>query len=133
VLVTAGVTTLALALIDFEVGARGRRRWRQPLVWLGTNALVIYAGSEVLRRLLDAAIVPQAVGLTTPKAWLFWGVLEPAFRSWPEAGSLLFAIGVLAMWIAVGAILYQVRGPSPELRVPSITVGRERPDQRRAR
>ena len=75
---------------------RGRRRWCQPFVWLGTNALAIYAGSEVVRRLLDAAVVPQTVGLTTPKAWLFWGVLEPAFRSWPEIGSLLFAIGVLA-------------------------------------
>ena len=109
VLVTAGVTTLALALIDFEVAVRGRRRWRRPLVWLGTNALVVYAGSEVLRRLLDAAIVPQAVGLTTPKAWLFWGVLEPAFRSSPEAGSLLFAIGVLVVWIGVGAVLYRYR------------------------
>lgn len=105
VLVTAGVTTLALALIDFEVAVRGRGRWRQPLVWLGANALAIYAGSEVLRRLLDAAVVPQAVGRTTPKAWLFWGVLEPAFRSWPEVASLVFAVGVLALWMVVAGVL----------------------------
>ena len=94
----------------FIVDVRGLRRWSRPFVWLGANALTIYVGSEVVRRLLDAAVVTQGSRRTTPKAWLFWGVLEPAFRSWPEVASLLFAIGVLAMWMAVAGILYRFRG-----------------------
>jgi predicted acyltransferase len=99
VLVTAGVTTLALALIDFEAAVRGRRRWCRPFVWLGANAIAIYVGSEMVRRLLDAR-----------KAWLFWEVLEPALRPWPpEIASFAFAVGFLAVWIAVGAVLYRYR------------------------
>jgi predicted acyltransferase len=107
VLVTAGIAALVLAPIYFAVDVRGRRGWCRPLVWLGTSPLTIYIGSEVVRRLLDAAVVPQASGRTTPKAWLFWEVLEPAFGSWPEVASLGFSLGVLAVWIAVAAVLYR--------------------------
>ena len=62
VLVTAGLTTLALALVDFVVDVRGLRRWSRPFVWLGANALGIYIGSEVVRRLLDAPVVTQGSG-----------------------------------------------------------------------
>jgi predicted acyltransferase len=99
VLVTAGLTTLALALVDFVVDVRGLRRWSRPFVWLGANAIAIYVGSEIVRRLLDAR-----------KAWLFWEVLEPALRPWPpEIASFAFAVGFLAVWIAVGAVLYRYR------------------------
>jgi predicted acyltransferase len=79
-------------------------------VWLGTNALGIYVGSEVVRRLLDAAVVTQGSGRTTPKAWVFWDVLEPAFRPWSEAASFVFAVGVLAVWMIVAAVLYRSKG-----------------------
>ena len=72
VLVTAGLTTIAFALMYFIVDVRGLRRWCRPFVWLGANALAIYVGSEVVRRLLDAAVVTQGSGRTTPKAWVFW-------------------------------------------------------------
>jgi predicted acyltransferase len=99
VLVTAGLTTLALALVDFVVDVRGLRRWSRPFVWLGANAIAIYVGSEIVRRLLDAR-----------KAWLFWEVLEPALRPWPlEIASFAIAVGFLAVWIAVGAVLYRYR------------------------
>ncbi len=107
VLVTAGLTTLAFALVVFIVDVRGLRRWSRPFVWLGANALAIYIGSEVVRRLLDAAVVTQGSGRTTPKAWVFWDVLEPAFRPWSEAASFVFAVGVLAMWMVVAGVLYR--------------------------
>jgi predicted acyltransferase len=109
VLVTAGLTTIAFALMYFIVDVRGLRRWSRPFVWLGANALAIYAGSEVVRRLLDAAVVTQGSGRTTPKAWVFWDVLEPAFRPWPEAASFVFAVGVLAIWMVVAGVLYRFK------------------------
>ena len=93
VLVTAGIAALALAPIYFAVDVRGRRRWCRPLVWLGASPLAIYVGSEVVRHLLDAAVVPQGSGRTTPKAWLFWEVLEPPFSAWPEVASLAIRAG----------------------------------------
>jgi predicted acyltransferase len=110
VLVTAGLTTIVFALMYFIVDMRGLRRWCRPFMWLGANALVIYVGSEVVRRLLDEAVVTQGSGRTTPKAWVFWDVLEPAFRPWPEAASFVFAVGVLAMWMVVAAVLYRWLG-----------------------
>ena len=107
VLVTAGLTTIAFALMYFIVDVRGLRRWSRPFVWLGANALAIYVGSEVVRRLLDAAVVTQGSGRTTPKAWVFWEVLEPAFRPWSEAASFVFAVGVLAIWMVVAGVLYR--------------------------
>ena len=107
VLVTAGVTTLTLAVIDFVVDVRGLRRWCRPFVWLGANALPLYVGSEIVRRLLDAAVITQVSGSTTSKAWLFWEVLEPAFRARPEIASLVFAVGMVAVWIVLGGILYR--------------------------
>ena len=110
VLVTAGIAALALAPIYFAVDVRGRRRWCRPLAWLGASPLTIYIGSEVVRRLLDASVVPQGSGRTTPKAWLFWEVLEPAFRPWPaELASLAFAMGVLGGWVAVAFFFYRRR------------------------
>ncbi len=47
VLVTAGLTTIAFALMYFIVDVRGLRRWCRPFVWLGANALAIYVGFGV--------------------------------------------------------------------------------------
>jgi len=98
VLVTAGITTLLLAAIYFAVDVRGWRRWCLPLAWLGANALVIYAASEIVRRLLDA-----------PKSWLFWEVLEPIFPERPEIASLAFAVAVLAMWIVAARVVADLK------------------------
>jgi predicted acyltransferase len=98
VLVTAGLTTLALALIDVVVDVNGLRRWSRPFVWLGVNALAIYVGSEIARRLLDAW-----------KARLFWEVLEPAFRPWVEFASLVYAVGVLAVFLLVSFVVSRFR------------------------
>jgi predicted acyltransferase len=98
VLATAGIATLVLAAIYFAVDVRGLRRWCLPLAWLGANALVVYAGSEVARRLLD-----------TPKAWLFWEVLQPIFREPLEVASLIFAAAVLAVWIVVARVLADLK------------------------
>jgi predicted acyltransferase len=97
-LVTAGITAIVLSVVYFVVDVCGRRRWSVPFAWLGANALIIYVASEVVRRLIDQ-----------PKAWLFWGVLEPIFRERPEVASLLIAVGLLAMWIAVAGLLADLK------------------------
>jgi predicted acyltransferase len=97
-LVTAGIPAIVLSGIHFVVDVRGLRRWSVPFAWLGANALAIYVGSEVVRRLIDQ-----------PKAWLFWELLEPVFRERPEVASLLLAVGILVVWIAVAGALVRAR------------------------
>jgi predicted acyltransferase len=110
VLVAAGLATLALALIYFIVDVRVLRRWSRPFLWLGVNPLAIYFCSEILRYLLDGAWIQQGVARTTPRAWLFWEILEPAFRPWPaEWASLVSGAGLVAFWLAVGSVLYRYR------------------------
>jgi predicted acyltransferase len=109
VLVTAGLTGIAFVAVHLVVDVHGRRRWCRPFIWLGVNALPIYVGSEIMRRVLDA---PLMAG-TAPKVWFFWDVLEPAFRPWPlEIASLVFAAGVLGVWLAVAAVLSRSRTAS---------------------
>jgi len=104
VLVTTGLAMLALALISLAVDVSGLRAWARPFVWLGVNPLAIYCGSELVGHLLDA---PWLQG-TTPKAWLFWGVLQPAlgFR-FAEWTSLAYAIAYASLWTAIAGALYQ--------------------------
>ena len=109
VLVAAGLATLALALTYVIVNVRRLRRWSRPFLWLGVNPLAIYFCSEIVRHLLDAAWIQQGVARTTPKAWLFWEILEPAFP-WPAAwASLVSGAGFVAFWLAVGSVLYRYR------------------------
>jgi predicted acyltransferase len=104
VLVTAGVATLTLGLIYLAVDISGLRSWARPFVWLGVNPLAIYCCSELVGHMLDA---PWLHG-TTPKAWLFWGVLQPALNfRFAEWTSLAFAIAYASLWTVVAGALYQ--------------------------
>jgi predicted acyltransferase len=108
-----GVTGLAmfmLALMYFIVDMRGLRSWARPFLWLGVNPLAIYFLSEVVGNLLDDAWTLRSGARFAPKEWLFWRVLEPAFRSRPaEWASFAFAVGFVAVWVAVAGVLYQRR------------------------
>jgi predicted acyltransferase len=110
VLVAAGLATLTFALTYFMVDVRGVRRWSRPFLWLGVNPLAIYFLSELARHLLDRAWIQQGGGWTTPKAWLFWEIAEPALRPAPvEWLSFAFGSGFVAMAIAVAGVLYRCR------------------------
>ena len=107
VLVVTGLAMMTLALLYGVVDLRGWRTWARPFLWLGVNPLAIYCLSEVVGHLLDRPWIREDGGRTTPKAWLFWRVLEPAFR--PLAGewaSLAFGVAFVGFWIGVASVLY---------------------------
>jgi predicted acyltransferase len=86
------------------------RSWAQPLLWLGVNPLALYVCSDIVGHLLQNVLFQRGNGRTSVMAWLYWGVLEPAFRplryEWP---SLAFAVAYVALWTAVAGVLYQRR------------------------
>jgi predicted acyltransferase len=98
-LTTTGLTAIALAVTIIVVDAHGSQGWARPFQWLGVNPMVIYVLSEIVGRLID-----------TPKAWLFWQVIEPAVQPWTAASaSLIFGIGYVALWIAAAGLLHRFR------------------------
>jgi predicted acyltransferase len=110
VLVVTGLAMLAFAMMYIVVDVCSLRSWSRPFLWLGVNPLAIYFLSDVIGHLLEDAWVQQGSGRTTPKAWLFWGALEPAFEPQrAEWASLAFGAAFAALWIAVAGVLYRHR------------------------
>jgi predicted acyltransferase len=110
VLVMTGLAMMAFASTYAIVDRWQLRSWARPFVRLGVNPLAIYFFSDVVGHLLQNVEIHHGGERTTPIAWLFWGVLEPAFRplmlEWP---SLAFAVAYVAVWTAVAGVLYQRR------------------------
>ena len=109
-LTASGLTAMALAITHLVVNARSPRRWLQSFLWLGVNPVAIYFLSEIVGRLIDRVWIDRGPDGMTPKAWLFWQVIEPAIEPWTdESASLLFAIGYVTLWIAAAGALYRSR------------------------
>jgi predicted acyltransferase len=110
VLVTAGVTTVVLAMVSRLVDVGAVTRWSQPFVWLGVNAIAVYVGSEMVGDLLEGSWLSFGFGRTSPKAWVFWELLNPAFPSVPlEWLSLAMAMVYLTLWMAIAGVLWRFR------------------------
>jgi predicted acyltransferase len=108
-LTATGLTAMVLAVTVAVVDARGVRGWARPFQWLGVNPIVIYVLSEIAGRLIDRVWIAGAAAMT-PKAWLFWRVIEPAVEPWTdESASLIFGLGYVALWIAAAGLLYRFR------------------------
>ena len=48
VLLTAGISSLLLAIFYYVIDIKNRRSWCQPFVWIGTNAITIYLIAHVV-------------------------------------------------------------------------------------
>jgi predicted acyltransferase len=107
VLFVTGLAMYVFAVVYVVVEVLGLRGWARPFLWLGVNPLAIYCLSEIAGHLLDRLWVQQGEGRTTAKAWLFWGLFEPAFHPRPaEWASLAFGVAFVALWIAVAGLFY---------------------------
>jgi predicted acyltransferase len=101
---------MALAVTVAVVDARGVLGWARPFQWLGVNPIMIYVLSEIAGRLIDRVWIAGGADAMTPKAWLFWRVIEPAVEPWTDASaSLMFGLGYVALWIAAAGLLYRFR------------------------
>ena len=103
VLFTAGAALEGLACCYWLIDVRGRRRWAMPAIVLGVNPLALY----VLSSLTASALAEIPAAGTSVKGWLY----ENLFALWapPRLASLGFAVAYLAIWMAVGWLLYRRR------------------------
>lgn len=86
------------------------RRWRSlgwPFEVLGLNAITLFVGSGLVARILYRVPLGSGETATTAYNWIY----QTLWASWagPQVGSLLFAIGTVAVWWLVAWVLYRQR------------------------
>jgi predicted acyltransferase len=109
VLYSAGIACLLLAGLHWLVDVKGRRRWAQPFLVFGTNAIVAYWLSSLV------AIVLEWIVITGPgegEARVLRIYLDDTlFASWlpATAASLAYATSYVLLWLGLLGLLYRRR------------------------
>ena len=105
VLFTSGAALVCLAVCYWLIDVRGYRKWAQPAVVFGVNAIAVFVLSGLVTRLLIRIHVPADPDPITLKQWIF----ETFFASWasPMNASLAYAVTYLLFWWAMIALLYR--------------------------
>lgn len=94
VLVAGGWSMMALALFYYIIDVKGFRRWSIPLVWIGTNSILIYVAAHGL------------VNFESTSQFLFGGFINMTPVAWHTA---LLWTGVGLIQLAGLYILYRNR------------------------
>ncbi len=94
VLVAGGWSMMALALFYYIIDVKGFRRWSMPLVWIGTNSILIYVAAHGL------------VNFESTSQFLFGGFISLAPAAWHPA---LLWTGVGLIQLAALYVLYRNR------------------------
>ena len=108
VLLTGGLGLLLLALCYWLVDLKGIKRWAQPLVVFGVNALALYALSGMMADVLNEIRVPLGNGAYDD---LRTYLCLKLFNGWlsPVNASLAYALAYLLFWWLIMWILYRRR------------------------
>ena len=105
VLFTAGAACLTLALCWWLIDMAGWRGWGKPFLWLGSNAILIYAVSTFASKLgsiVKIADGAQAIALQT---WIYFHWFAPLADE--KNASLLFALCYTALWTLLAWGMYR--------------------------
>ena len=107
VLFTAGAGCLLLALCVWLIDLRGWRAWGKPFLWLGSNALLIYALSTFFSKEGFIFKVTDNGRLIGVQGWIYrhWFALFAQ----PINASLAFAICYVVLWTLVAWAFYRKR------------------------
>jgi predicted acyltransferase len=105
VLLTAGLAAHLLALCYYLIDLKGSRKWSQPFVIFGSNAIAAYVLSSLGTVTLE--LIEVGDDETSLQAYIF----TKFYLSWlePIDASLLFAISYVLLWLAIMWVLYRKR------------------------
>ena len=98
VVLTGGYAALTLAALGWIADVRGHTRWALPLKIFGVNAILAYAGDEIVGSVFYRISLSDA---------FYQNVVQPRFE--PRMASLVFALCMVAFWGAVLTVLYRRR------------------------
>ncbi len=105
VLFTAGAACLTLALCWWLIEMRGWRAWAKPFLWLGSNAILVYALSSFISKLGIVLKVHDGTQSIDVQTWIYLHWFAPLAQE--KNASLLFATCYMALWILVAWALYR--------------------------
>jgi predicted acyltransferase len=105
VLFTAGAGCLLLALCSWLIDSHGWRGWDRPFLWLGSNALLMYALSSFFAKTGIIFKVGEGASRIGIQSWIFSHWFAPLAQ--PKNASLAFALCYLALWIVVAWWFYR--------------------------
>jgi predicted acyltransferase len=105
VLFTAGAACLLLALCWWLIEMRGWRLWARPFLWLGSNAILVYALSTFSAKLGSIIKVPDGGKMVAVQGWVYQHWFEPLAQE--KNASLAFALSYVAVWTLVAWGLYR--------------------------
>lgn len=108
VVFTAGAAFISLGLCYWVVDLKGYRRWATPFVVFGTNAILAYALSTLMTKVLALWTVTRADGMQVMmKTYLFEVLFLPLAPR--RQASVLYAVAFVLLWLALMSILYRRR------------------------
>ncbi|HEY2172088.1 MAG TPA: DUF5009 domain-containing protein [Candidatus Angelobacter sp.] len=102
---TAGAACLLLALCWWLIEMRGWRLWSRPFLWLGMNAIVVYALSTFAAKLWTMIKVANGTQTITVQAWVYEHWFAPLAQE--KNASLAFALSFTAVWTLAAWALYR--------------------------
>jgi len=105
VLFTAGAGCLLLALCWWVIEMRGWRLWSRPFLWLGMNAIVVYALSTFAAKLWTMIKLANGAQTITVQGWVYEHWFAPFAQE--KNASLAFALSFTAVWTLVAWGLYR--------------------------
>ena len=105
VLFTAGAACLLLAFCWWLIEMRGWHTWSRPFLWLGSNAILVYALSTFVGKLGSIIKVPDAGQSIAVQSWIYEHWFAPLAQE--KNASLAFALCYVALWTLVAWGLYR--------------------------
>lgn len=109
VLYTGGMAVAGLALLYWLCDVQGWRRWIQPTLWYGVNAITVFFLSGLIARSLNMLKVSNAAGKqVSVKDWLYHSFFTPFFTD-PRNASLAGALACVLIWLVVLGLMYRRR------------------------
>lgn len=101
----AGMALIFLAMCYWLIDIKGYRRWAKPFIVFGSNAILVFALSGMVARLLIAIKVTQGGERIALKSFIY----QNGFVPWAGNlnGSLFFAIAYILFWLGIMYLLYR--------------------------
>lgn len=100
-----GLAIMMIVLSSYLIDVKKMDFWTKPAIVFGSNALVVFAGSGIIGRLMYMMTVTNAQGeVVSVKQALYTGFFVPLAGD--LNGSLFFALSNIAVWLAILWYLY---------------------------
>ncbi len=105
VVFTAGAALIVFSLLFTLLEGARRTGWAWPFRVLGTNAILVFAGSAIMVKTILLIKIPDAGKTVSPITWLYDHVLSPL--AGPYLGSLIYPLLLILFWVLLIWPLYR--------------------------